>query len=571
MTTTAVLGGYPAKQCARAVHNDHSPASPPKPGVDDKTQRLFDAGNEFEARVNQRLADAGALLLASDAPWSETIEATMDAMRAGAPVIVNGRLPRVGSMAGAPDVLVRVGDGYVPVDIKLHGTRKDAARRSAWFSSLGEPARRRRITRLSDAGSHQESDGFQLAHYTRMLQHLGLHAGEDHLVGGIIGQSDYSDVGGDPWLVAWYDLRVPRRATYSASAEGGRARRSLLERYDHEFAFRLLVADTAKSGGELVRPFHIRECNWCVWSEYCSEVAGADDASFAIHAGLPTAQQWRFLYDRGITTTSDLADQDPETCPPGWGPRDSQPGATAQHKYSTLVRRARLARAGLDLEPLGDWPEIPSGDVEIDFDIEWDFENRIYLWGMRVRDGQDDATAVFDPVESYEPLDVDGAEALAARFAQRLGGVIATAEAAGKTVQIFHWAHPERSMTAKYPAVAELLEGRAFDLHAWFDAHFLTRDGSSIKAVAPIFDFHWDVEDAGGAESQLKIARARAGGPEAHEAREWLYRYNQSDVAAQAAIRDGLRTRRDELSPHRSPAHDRVTQEEGARSAQDRP
>ena len=337
-----------------------------------------------------------------------------------------------------------------------------------------------------------------------MLQQLGLHAGDRHLVGGIIGQSDYSDVGGDPWLVAWYDLAAPRRATFSASAESGRSKRSLFERYDHEFAFRLLVANTAKAGGELVRPFHIRECNSCVWSEYCTEVAGPDDASFAIRAGLPTAQQWRFLYDRGVTTTNELAAQDPESCPRGWSPRDTQPGANAQRKYATLVRRARMAQATVDFEPLGEWPEIPTADVEIDFDIEWDFDNRIYLWGLRVRNGQDESTAVFDPMVSYEPLDDAGAEVLAARFAQRLGRIIGQAETAGMSVKVFHWSHPERSMTAKYPAIAELLEGRAFDLHAWFDTHFLTREGSSIKVVAPLFDFHWEVEDAGGAESQLE-------------------------------------------------------------------
>ena len=50
------------------------------------------------------------------------------------------------------------------------------------------------------------------------------------------------------------------------------------------------------------------------------------------------------------------------------------------------------------------------------------------------------------------------------------------------------------------------------------------------------------VEDAGGAQSQVKIDLARTHGPETDAAREWLTRYNESDVAAQAAIRDGLRT-----------------------------
>ena len=97
---------------------------------------------------------------------------------------------------------------------------------------------------------------------------------------------------------------------------------------------------------------------------------------------------------------------------------------------------------------------------------------------------------------------------------------------------VFHWSHPERSMTSKYPGVDRLLEGRSFDLHAWFTDHFLTRDGTSLKAVAPIFGFHWAVDDAGGAESQVKIDLARAGGDEGRAAVQWLVAYNESDVAA---------------------------------------
>jgi len=39
----------------------------------------------------------------------------------------------------------------------------------------------------------------------------------------------------------------------------------------------------------------------------------------------------------------------------------------------------------------------------------------------------------------------------------------------------------------------------------------------------------------------LKIEVARAGGPTAVEAEQWCLSYNESDVAAQAVIRDGLR------------------------------
>jgi predicted RecB family nuclease len=301
---------------------------------------------------------------------------------------------------------------------------------------------------------------------------------------------------------------------------------------------------TARAGGELVRPFHTSDCGWCVWQSYCRETAGPKDASFAIQAGLPSAQQWRYLYDAGATTIAALATLDPDSCPEGWSPRDSQPGARAERKYATLVRRARMAQARVEIEALEGWPQIPSADVEIDFDIEWDFENRIYLWGLRVRQGQDDTTAVFDPVVSYGPLDDAGEAALAARFADQLRSVITEAETVGRTVRIFHWSDPERSRTRKYPEIDQLLEGRSFDLLAWLNNHFLTLRGGSLKAVAPIFGFEWAVEDAGGAQSQVKIDLARTSGDEGQAAKEWLHKYNESDVAAQAAIRDGLRSAR---------------------------
>jgi len=191
----------------------------------------------------------------------------------------------------------------------------------------------------------------------------------------------------------------------------------------------------------------------------------------------------------GKTTVADLAASG-EDLPTGWSARDTQPLAMAEKKYRILVRRARLAQAGIAFEPRGRWPDIPCADVEVDFDIEWGFENFVYLWGLRVRQGQDDTTAVFEPAVSYEPLDSDGAAQIAEQFAAE---------------------------------------------------HFLTRDGASLKAVAPIFGFHWGVDDAGGAESQVKIDLARTGGDEGTAAIRWLAAYNESDVAAQAAIRDGLR------------------------------
>lgn len=543
-----VLGGYPAKQCPRHAHNDHVPGLS-KPPVTEDVQRIFDAGVQFEEEVTGAIEGAlgdAALVLPGVGSWDESVSMTMNAMRQGVDVIVNGRLPDIDGRAGAPDVLLRAGDGYLPVDIKNHKTLGSATRSSVEVSSLSAPLGRFLHPGPSNAGAHWRDDCMQLAHYTRMLQGLGHHsggAGQDGtgwLIGGIIGTSHFGDITGQPYGITWYDLAADRETTYSASAERNRKKRSALERYDHEFAFRATAAQAARAGESLVRPLHTDECDTCVWLEHCRDVAGPRDASFAIKAGRLSHREWLYLYGRGGATVDGLAALDASALA-----EEFRLHAVGKHapdeRLRRVVRRARMTVEEVDLEPIGDWPTIPSADVEVDFDIEWDVEGRIYQWGIRVRQGQDDTTAVYDPVVSFEPLTDEAEEELANRLADKVAALVAEAEAAGKTMSIYHWHHVERSRTRRFARVDAVLEGRTIDLLAWFDQHFFCRDTSSIKTVAPLFGFAWTVEDPGGLLSMEKIQAVRAGGPGSPAMRQWLLDYNASDVAAQAAIRDGLR------------------------------
>lgn len=104
-----------------------------------------------------------------------------------------------------------------------------------------------------------------------------------------------------------------------------------------------------------------------------------------------------------------------------------------------------------------------------------------------------------------------------------------------------HWTPVEVSRSRKFPRINALLNAHGLDLCAWVKTHFKVRDSFSIRDVAPLFDFHWSATDAGGFASMRMIEAARAGD---ELARTWCLDYNESDVAAQAAIRDGLRDRR---------------------------
>jgi len=547
------LGGYPAKRCPRAVHNTFAPGTPSPEPVSAETQRLFDGGLDFEAEVTDvlrtALGDRATILAQADPPaWDQLVEDTVAAMGRGDEVIVNGRLPAVGQRLGAPDVLVRVGPAdaptYLPVDIKHHHTTASATRNAVLsYSALDSPADRRIDPDRSSRGGHRRDDTMQLAHYTRMLQDLGYHPGEEHLIGGIIGTDPYDDLTSYSHGITWYDLSEATERTYSASADGHRKDRSALERYDHEFAFRLDVADAASRGEELVRPIGTDECFTCVWADYCAEIAGPEDASFALTHGRLRMREWNALAARGVRTIDELASlpitsellEDFATNAPS---RRGQAGA--ETALRAAVERARMIRDDIAIEPLGRWPVVPTADIEVDFDIEWGTDQRIYQWGLRIRDGQDERSARYEPVISFEPLDAAAEEALAEALADRLEALIANADRRGLSLTVFHWSHPETSMTRRFDRVAQLLEGRTFDLCAWMKANFRVRESFSIKNVAPIFGFEWGVEDAGGFSSMEKIALARTSGPDSDAARAWCLEYNEADVAAQAAIRDAL-------------------------------
>ena len=550
-----VLGGYAAKRCPVRTHN-HFAALVPVPDLEPSAelQADFDAANEFEAEVFSELLrmNPAAVLFDPGMRKAEAIAMTLAAMEFGAPLILGGWLPddESGGRKGRPDILIKVEGGYLPADIKHHKTIKTAKKKRTLVSPLALPAALRGTEGLSTT-SHYYEDGMQLAHYTRMLQACGFHPGEDRLFGAILGTSLLELPGADAELVfVWHDLTTPVRDTFSRSK--GKGRRSLLERYDHEHSFRVKVAATAArivgsvdDPEPLVVPIGQDECERCPYELWCAEQMGPEDPSAAITRGRLDTREWQTLRRMGVSTTAALAALDPEA--PDFF-EEYYPEVTHQTRDKALkrligaVQQARMIYAGIDIEPIVDVVvEVPMADVEIDFDIEWDKSGRIYQWGLRIRDGQDDSTARYEPIVSFKALDGEGELQLAEQFADRVTQLRAEAASAGRTVAVYHWSHVEVSNTRKFACVAAALAGVTVDLLPWFTGTFHIRGNASIKAVAQLFGFSWAVEDPGGRLSQEKVDIARAGGAAGLEAQEWCLRYNESDVAAQAVIRDGLR------------------------------
>lgn len=551
-----LLGGYAAKQCPVRTHNVFAPLVPvPEWVTPPELQALFDAGRQYEAEVFAELVRIHrntAVLIDPDLRKDAAIAETLAAMESGVPLVLGGWLPddTAGGRTGRPDILVKVSGGYLPADVKNHKTLDAAKKASKPVSSLVRPDIWWEVPGCT-ATSHHYEDGLQLAHYTRMLQACGFHPGPDRLFGAIIGTSTVAVSGRDHELVfVWHDLSKPTRPTFSRSR--GKVLRSVLERYDHEHDFRVKVAATAArivgaadDPEPLVIPIGQKECGECPYELWCADQMGPEDASAAITRGRLDPREWQTLRRMGIGTTGALADLEPED--PAFFD-EYHPEVThysrkeALKRLQAAVRQAQMIRDGVDFRPMaGAVVEVPSADVEIDFDIEWDSAGRIYQWGLRVRDGQDEATARYEPVVSFEPIDDEGELALAERAAALIGELRAEAESSGRTITVYHWSHPEVSMTRKFDCVATALGGVTVDLLAWFSETFHVRGEASIKAVAQFFGFSWGVDDPGGRLSMNKIDIARGVGPEALEARQWCLGYNESDVAAQAAIRDGLR------------------------------
>jgi predicted RecB family nuclease len=576
VTNPVLLGAYAAKRCPVRVHNDLSPAVQTLQWVPSpEDQARLDAGRAFEVAIFAQLMalHLGCVLIDPDLHNDDAITATVAAMDAGAGLILGGWLPDdpAGGRTGRPDLLVRVDGGYLPGDVKNHKTVNPAKKMAAVLSPLAQPSCRQSVSAVTIATPHRFDDGMQLAHYTRMLQACGRHPGDEMLFGVIIGTSEVSFTphASAERVLAWHNLAEPIVTTYSRSR--GKTKRSLLERYDHEHAFRVKVAHRALeivgSPGDpppLVTPIGQAECGSCPYEAPCAAAMG-DDPSAAITVGRLDTREWRTLRSMGVTTTLELAElnfDDADFFTTYAAEVAHHSPKRARQRLAAAVERAAMIRDGIELWPNRDGPvDVPTATVEIDVDMESDQQGRVYMWGARVRQDCDDATAVYvSDFTMWERLDAESEYALAERFAQWLRDQRVAAEADGGTLRVFHWSHPEWSNLKRIlggDAVRDLIgdregdgsddrdDGLFVDLEKLFKQHFTSLRGTSIKKVAPLFDFHWRVENASGATSQthLSTVQTSADKSEVDAAKAWLLSYNEDDNRAMANIRDGMRGR----------------------------
>lgn len=521
---SVLLGAHDVKRCARRIHNEWDPALETEPWeAPAALQMLFDQGNRFQDEMFAELVAAcpEAIDLAEVGPKQVIVGATLGAMDAGLPLIINGWLPDdfVGGRKGRPDLLIHVGDGrYVPGEVKNHlvtCANKKAELTFSLPSAPGEP-----LTQTGQATRDRIDDALQLAHYWRMLETLG--RTPDRPIGIVIGTDR---------ILAWIDLERPAFSTYSRSH--GTAKRSALQRYDHEHGFRRKVAMSAASREPaLVVPIFVDECDSCPWYDYCRSITDQDVASAHITKGRLSVREWQALTAAGVTTVEEMAALD--TADAAFQQRylpEVSDHKDALRRLDTAVRRARMVRDGVYLERLTSGPiEVPSADVEIDLDIEWDPVENVYLWGC-LMEGRYYAQVTFE--EMTESV------GLAETFARWLREQIATAEQQDKTVLVYHYSPAETNQLRRLlgDGASDLLE-HCVDLLPIVRRHYFGLRGLGIKHVAPAFGFRWRDDEPGGLQSQVWLQEARSGD---RHSQARILRYNEDDVRATAAVRAGLR------------------------------
>jgi predicted RecB family nuclease len=430
---------------------------------------------------------------------ANAVAATLDAMRAGAQIIVQAAL-KAGRWVGRADVLLRVetpsalGDwSYEPVDTKL--------------------------ARDTKAGSV-----LQLCLYAELLMAAqGVQPQHGHVVA--------------PW--SEFEPQTFRVADYAAYFRRVKAG---------------LEADLAKRAGEATYPEPVEHCDVCRWRQRCDARRRGDD-HLSLVAGISQAQR-KELVARGVGALAALA---VEPLPLAWKPeRGTAESMMRVREQARLQLEGRLAGALLyELLPfeagqgLARLPAPSPGDLFLDlegdpFAGEGGLE---YLFGGVAIDGDKERYL------GTWALDRSGERAAFERF---MDMAIERLER-WPDLHIYHYAPYEPSamkrLAGRYATREEELD-RLLRGGVFVDLYAVVRQGLrasvesySIKRLEPLYGFERDVTlpDANLALATLQ-AELELGDPEAidGEVLRVVEGYNRDDCVSTLRLRDWLEARRAE-------------------------
>ena len=564
---TFLLDPYAARNCPVKTFNAFDPGTPkPEKPLDESLLEAFSGGSEFRESVLETLCRGGEVIDLRDEghPPAETLAA----MDAGAPVIVGGHLPVdvAGHRCGHPDALVRGDDrpggrpGYWPLRVKPYRLlEKQRNANELRASALNSPTVLEPLPGFRFR-SYRQGVLLELAHHWRLLQACGRAATSP--VAGAIGFDDQHK-----GMIVWVPLELRFLRTFSRTSASGHRLRSALERYDHEYGFRVHVAQQAmdREPGDprppVVRPIRVPECEWCAWWETCRPRMDDDDISLRISKTPLDVRELQTLMGLGITTVSQLADADVEALLPDYLPLTAHRDRS-EARLRTAARRARMLKRGVALEKVSVEPiGVPRAPVEVDLDIETDDSDRTYLWGVLLTD-RATGKQKYQHFSAFSHLSPSGEQELAANFARWLVRLARM----HPDLLVYHYSDYEvvhlrrlaqRSGHPDLMAACDLIKGHFVDLFQLVRDNFVAVDGLGLKVVATKgAGFSWRDEEPGGLNSQAWFATAVDGGnaAERRAARRRVLEYNEDDVRATWHVREWM-----ELLDSRSPEDGEVT------------
>lgn len=511
-----MIGGGELGRCPTRIHHDRF--NDAEPASDPVAERRIADGREWERTIIAHIL-AGTDPNTVSTPGTpmdprspavidgcvavaEREALTTEALHAGVPLIVGGRLSSPSRRSvGVPDLLVRLNDGFAPIDVKHHKTLRQT----------GIPARTTSIDRIDVTDgpdgrfrTGRVNDLLQVAHYWRLLEDIGL-ANMGHLAG---------IIGAEPSLTAvWVDLAADDP--------------SILDRHVEALDEAIAVAEAGQIRPEtpMIPAIWRADCRSCPWADACrDELEAIDHVSLLPAVG---ARDAGHLLESGISTTTQMAELEP-------GAILGRYEVTAEAVLQANARAtgSLLHREGADLL-------LPDASVEIDFDIET-YLGTLYLAGLLIHDSHG---------PSFRPIvDWAGTPAAERRVLLDLFRFLDEIADQGDSV-VYHWTGYERKVLndaalrhglslRSAPSVDAWFERHGCDLWSWIKQRFVSPNGYSLKVIAPLCGFQWRDDDPGGAQSELWYLDVLAGDD---DQRVRLLEYNEDDVAAQAAIRRWVR------------------------------
>ncbi|MDR0436314.1 MAG: TM0106 family RecB-like putative nuclease, partial [Propionibacteriaceae bacterium] len=400
-------------------------------------------------------------------------------------------------------------------------------------------------------GGQIAADLIQLSHYWRHLESIGWAAASPR-IGGLIGV-DRLTTSNDPDCVlrciVWIDLSLRSIPTISKTRPGKQRLRSPLDRYDHEFGFRVKLAHAAaqRTDGDApptVRPIHISECSHCPWWTTCALQLDPGDLSLAIDKSPLDAQEIRALRSLGVLSVTNLVAADMTTLLQEYLPLVPH-RPDADQRLLLARHRAEMLANGIMLERIGtEPPQVPRAALEIDFDIETSRDDHVYLWGFLLSKPGSAEPPEYRPFARFGQL---GSATECDLAAVALGWLAELLDANPDSI-VYHYSEYETRHIARFSqlvAAGKLLAmpQRFCDLFPIIRANYFGVHGIGLKQIALHgAGFHWRDSNPGGLASQSWFEEAVQNPDEQVRAvmAQRLLEYNEDDTRATLALREWL-------------------------------